>query len=921
MAAEPVRASYSLHCSMPCLRATDDGVDSFLPPFANAENKALDRQIKSLERELESGGLDLEESGDRIKIMGEHLKNVRNEIQYTQSRLEAKKKELSTEEHLKAMLQRECGRLRSDIEKLEVERDQAADRAARVQVQIEAGNERMEQFKMKMNWNQEELESWALASRQKEEDVEALARYGRTDDGRMKDLAIALEKVAREATKAQQDLEDEVTETQAAQIQLDKTAEDFKALHMERLELVRQWEEALEEVKRRDEAIQAASEKFAARKAALREVRARLAEQERFLEAERANNRELEQQVAVADREVAGQREGYAREQARAAEAADALAIATNTLSRIRGDLQKQRANNDNIRDDLSRKERRLERVREKYAAEADRLEGELAQLDSLEKKAAQLEEMSVVEAGKLKSAMKEAAQLKETVFRRSEVLFDLRRKERELVAEISGGQGQLKNMDAKIRGLEAQVVKQEELIYNADFQIQVIERKVARAQGERTDEEKRALNARIEELTQELEGVNAEHSMLLSQVKRAEEDLYRAKRRHMGLREESDRLENTVAALNLEVDETTRGVKAAVRDKEERMVGHDVMRLEAKRLAELLSSRADEVFSLENKRAQMQLSLEERRQEVDVHMEALKAELRLSSEDNHRLVLELKEREQALTRLEAKFGVLSRKGKPTDEEGEQVSQAYFVIKAAQEREELQREGDELDAKIQKAEKEVRALETTLERLNGTNNNFRASLRTAEAEQVAAEQSELRERLDRAYDRVKIKRGAEKELRRDMAQVQEHLEQLTREEQRTSDAITQMGRQKVETDALIRDQEEKSARAQRRLEALRRDLRARAGTGAEEATPQEMDVELADMRDLNRAVLQELRSLAQANPGAGISEQLEVAGLRAAGPGSRGGRPASSTSAATRGTTPGQSSRGPSRAAVVNIGM
>ena len=72
----------------------------------------------------------------------------------------------------------------------------------------------------------------------------------------MKELGLATEKLTKEVAAKKAAVESEVTETQAAQIQLDRAAEDFRQLHEERQQLIKQWDEAIEAMKRRDEAVQ-----------------------------------------------------------------------------------------------------------------------------------------------------------------------------------------------------------------------------------------------------------------------------------------------------------------------------------------------------------------------------------------------------------------------------------------------------------------------------------------------------------------------------------------------------------------------------------------------------------------------------------------------------------------------------------------
>merc|ERR1719329_1257 len=162
--------------------------------------------------------------------------------------------------------------------------------------------------------------------------------------------------------------------------------------------------------------------------------------------------------------------------------------------------------------------------------------------------------------------------------------------------------------------------------------------------------------------------------------------------------------------------------IKRETKDLEEITVLNDLARLEVRRLRDLLSAKSDVVYSLENRKQQLLLSMDERRQEIAVHRDVLKAEFKALNEDKHKVTMELRERQANVERLKSRFEAVARSA----DEGEH-SQAYYIIKAAQKREELQRKGDTLDQDVRKCEREIRALQTTLDHLNTRNTAFRES--------------------------------------------------------------------------------------------------------------------------------------------------------------------------------------------------
>lgn len=255
-------------------------------------------------------------------------------------------------------------------------------------------------------------------------------------------------------------------------------------------------------------------------------------------------------------------------------------------------------------------------------------------------------------------------------------------------------------------------------------------------------------LQGRIAELKSEAEEVSGTHRQLEEEQKTVKQALASALRRQAALGKQLAEVQARIDEALLQTRSGEEALKKAVRAKEEGLVSHDLLLLQVKRLRDALSSKTEAVYSAENRAAQLALSIEARKREIAAHMAVQRAQRKLGEEERHKLALDLAERTQAVNLLRTKYEMLCARLRGGGEgeggpAGEPRSQAYYVLKAAQKREELQREGDELDALCKKCEKEVRALASTLGYLNDRNEVLRKAFTTAGegSDEVATVQS------------------------------------------------------------------------------------------------------------------------------------------------------------------------------------
>merc|ERR1711937_138917 len=329
-------------------------------------------------------------------------------------------------------------------------------------------------------------------------------------------------------------------------------------------------------------------------------------------------------------------------------------------------------------------------------------------------------------------------------------------------------------------------------------------------------------------------------HTILVAQTRRQDAELKDANRTLANMKKDTESMKGTMEELELQNTIMNRSVQTTVKEKEESLMQHDILRLEVKRLRQQLNSKSESLYSLENRKQQLHISMAEREKEIEVHQEVLKAQLRSQEDERHKTAIELAERKQKIYNLKMKYENVMNKVKKEDGE-EQRSQAYYVLKAAQ--------------------------ENTLGHLLTRNKKYKENFQTANQQnQTELEEKQMLEEQSRAANEVLFKKKKQlSQLEREEQEDTSRYEELQVNLDRLGQQLQDLEAAKVQLQVDGDQQRPKLERAEQALEVSRRRA-VEAGVDMGQEAPTTLDIQTRSLRDQNQSILYAMNNALQDHP-------------------------------------------------------
>ncbi|CAH8506348.1 unnamed protein product [Heterobilharzia americana] len=582
------------------------------------------------------------------------------------------------------------------------------------------------------------------------------------DNTKIKELDLEVEKLTKHRNELKSKLDTVYTNTMIHQVEFDSLSKEVKNAYTERDTLIKQWENVINQMRQRDIELDHFSQRLNQAKAQVCEQKQLNKEKLNFLHLQEENNAEVKRNLNEIIKNIAQFKQDLTDTEAKRQDFHSELEALKRTVDNAVADLEAARTESVQIKKEKERKTQDLEKIKEAVENARTRLSYVTESKLTAEQYADEADKQLSSQELNHELYSKQLDKLRNEKFKISQKYEELVQAEKVLKQTISGSLATKRNLTEKIQQLDAQLLKQQEVLYRQDFNIQNLERRINRMQGEQNLQEQEKKQGKIDELTKHLNEQNNTITLLTNELGNLGRDVHRVKREHESLLNKNVTLENQLNTNELEMDIMLKEKQQHSINLQKLLVDKNLKKLEVKRLTKIFQQYSDKSYDLQKIHEELNATIKQRTEQINLHQTMLNKQIKINETENSQLNIEIQERKSKIDKLIKRYEILTALMSPPDGE-ETRNQAYYIIRAAQDKELLQRKGDTLDNETRILEQEIVALENTLALMNGCNTVYRMShSKLPDNAEEIQQQKELNEQIrvlniKSRYDNTRLK--------------------------------------------------------------------------------------------------------------------------------------------------------------------
>ncbi|KAL0281301.1 UNVERIFIED_CONTAM: hypothetical protein PYX00_002331 [Menopon gallinae] len=732
--------------------------DGFRIPIANEENRALELEIQKKHKEKDNLRSAVEDVTERVTAMKKHLINVKHELNQHQNLIVVQQGQVKIEENMLKTSQLEESSLHSEIKRMKKECDEISARQWTIQTDIKHVNAKLEKLKCTVKWDQDALLAWDEEVSRGCDDMTVLEKFSKEDELKFNELELRRQNLRMELENKRHKVHNAKNDLLCMEHSLEKTTQLFRKQHAERKALVQQWEASVKILHQRDEDINRVIEEIGNLKVLAKGRLKDLEEQKTFYETQAGNNKEIEKEISVLATESSLMKERLRLIEENLKDLNGNFITIKYALDKVNADLENLRAKKKRAEKEVESKAEQREHAETKLREVEEELEKVKSKKFSAVERAQRLEQLCKQEEKSVHEIGHESKKLNDLMVQVSEQLRELKETEKEQKSVLQKIESNMNAVKKEMVKAAKELHRQKELIYNADFQHMEKEIILNRMLGLAKEDNVEKYDKKIEELEECHDRLQAKNSLLSKEVARLEEE---RRRLTAEMHNDSKALEflNSKKQDNILLTEGgLKQLKVMRRRTQELQVEENVMKLRVRQAEQAVEKMGGKLFSLEKQRLELEEAMRERELEINSLKDILLVRRRILIQQTANLSGRINLAKTKVEHLKKKYDVTVGK-MGTDEDGQPLSLTEIKIKSAQERFELQEVGDKLDAKIKKTEREITALENTLQVIIASNKAFRNSLQNLDEQSPEfSEKEELEKALVKELDDLRAKK-------------------------------------------------------------------------------------------------------------------------------------------------------------------